>query len=232
MNSNALFRAEKVGENAESDCSQTRKRKGSLPEPLLLSSRHTRSSVTKDSTLRLVKERGSVRVEGLVSGKSPGDGSSSAGSSSSLVSSSLDFSGLSSSLGLEVLDDGSLHGELDQVHGEELWRERRERKRGQFGRREERGESRRRGGRGGRERRREEEREGRKGGRKKEHATNPDDVPNPDDSDPSSRDSLDVGEAPISESGDDGRDELSETEGKHQSGRRPEGGERERAKVG
>lgn len=68
----------------------------------------------KKRRLTLVEERGSVGVEGLVSGDGPGDGVSSSGSgSSSLVSSSLDLSSLSGGLGLEVLDDGSLHGELE-----------------------------------------------------------------------------------------------------------------------
>lgn len=45
----------------------------------------------------------------------------------------------------------------------------------------------------------------------------PDDVPNPDNTDPSTGDAFDIGEAPVTESGDDGGDELSQTEGKHQS---------------
>ena len=44
----------------------------------------------------------------------------------------------------------------------------------------------------------------------------PDDVPNPDDTDPSTRDSLDIGEVPVTETGDDGRYELSNTERRHE----------------
>lgn len=47
----------------------------------------------------------------------------------------------------------------------------------------------------------------------------PDNVPNPNDTDPSTRDTSDVGEAPVSEGGDDGRDELSETESTHEGER-------------
>ena len=48
----------------------------------------------------------------------------------------------------------------------------------------------------------------------------PDNVPDPDDSDPSTGDSSDKGEAPVSVGGDDGRDKLSKTEGTHESVRR------------
>jgi len=44
----------------------------------------------------------------------------------------------------------------------------------------------------------------------------PDNVPDPDDTDPSTRDTSDKGEAPVSVSGNDGRDELSKTEGTHE----------------
>ena len=102
---------------------------------------------------------GSVRVEGLVSGSSSGQ------SFSRLVD---EGGGNSGSLSLlEVLDDGELHGVLDEIHGEV-----------------------------------------------------PDNVPDPDDTDPSTRDRSDVGEAPITESGNDGRDQLSETEGNHECVRR------------
>lgn len=47
----------------------------------------------------------------------------------------------------------------------------------------------------------------------------PDNVPDPDDTDPSSRDSPDVGEAPVTVSGDDRRDQLSNSEGNQESSR-------------
>jgi len=47
----------------------------------------------------------------------------------------------------------------------------------------------------------------------------PDDVPDPDDTNPSTGYSVDLGEAPVTEASDDGRDELSNTEGNHQGGR-------------
>lgn len=43
----------------------------------------------------------------------------------------------------------------------------------------------------------------------------PDDVPDPDDTDPTTRDTSDVGEAPVTVSGNDGSDKLSDTEGTH-----------------
>jgi hypothetical protein len=104
-------------------------------------------------------EVGSVRVHGLVSGSSSGK------SFSRLVDNGGGSTGGLSLL--EVLDDGELHGVLDQVHGEV-----------------------------------------------------PDNVPNPDDTDPTTRDGLDVGETPVTEGGNDGRDQLSETEGNHQGVRR------------
>lgn len=99
----------------------------------------------------------SVRVQGLVSRLS----------SSDRLAAGIDrvregsLSGLSL---LQGLDDGELHGELDQVEREV-----------------------------------------------------PNDVPNPDDTDPSTGDVLDVREAPVTETGDDGGDQLSQTEGEHQS---------------
>lgn len=45
----------------------------------------------------------------------------------------------------------------------------------------------------------------------------PDNVPNPNDTDPSTGDVVHVRETPITETGDDGGDELSQTEGKHKS---------------
>lgn len=48
----------------------------------------------------------------------------------------------------------------------------------------------------------------------------PDDVPNPDDSDPSTRDTSDVGEAPVSVSGNNRGDQLSDTESTHKRIRR------------
>ena len=47
----------------------------------------------------------------------------------------------------------------------------------------------------------------------------PDDVPNPDDTNPATRDSLDVGEAPVTVGSNDRRDELSDAEGTHESNR-------------
>lgn len=44
----------------------------------------------------------------------------------------------------------------------------------------------------------------------------PDNVPNPNDTDPSTRDTVHVGETPISESSNDRRDQLSKTEGTHE----------------
>jgi len=107
------------------------------------------------------EERGTVRVHGLVAGGSAleaglGGGIESWGSSS--------LGGLAL---LEVLDDGGLEGELDQVEGEV-----------------------------------------------------PDDVPDPDNSNPATRDSSDPGEPPVTVSGNDGRDELSDTEGDHEGGGR------------
>jgi len=115
------------------------------------------------STLELVggsrDEVGSVGVERLVSRSSSGKS----------FSFGIDNGG-GSSIGLsllEVLDDGELHGVLDQVEREV-----------------------------------------------------PDNVPDPDDTDPSTRDGLDVGETPITEGGNDGRNQLGETEGNHESVRR------------
>ncbi len=71
---------------------------------------------------------------------------------------------LASLPGLEGLDDGELHSELDQVEGEE-----------------------------------------------------PNNVPNPDDTNPSTGDSLNVGETPVTEGGNNGGDELSQAEREHQS---------------
>jgi len=48
----------------------------------------------------------------------------------------------------------------------------------------------------------------------------PNDVPDPNDTDPSTRDTSDVGEAPVSIGGDNRRDELSKQEGTHESIRR------------
>jgi len=102
---------------------------------------------------------GSVGVEGLVSGSGSGQ------SFSRLVD---EGGGSTGSLSLlQVLDDGELHGVLDEIHGEV-----------------------------------------------------PNNVPDPDDTNPSTRDGSDVGETPITESGNDGRDQLSETEGNHERIRR------------
>ena len=49
----------------------------------------------------------------------------------------------------------------------------------------------------------------------------PDDVPHPDDANPATRDSLDVGEAPVSVRSDDRRDDLRNDEGEHQGNGRP-----------
>ena len=101
--------------------------------------------------------RGSVGVERLVSRLSSSDGL--AGGIDRVSSGGL--GGLSL---LQSLDDGELHGELDEVEREV-----------------------------------------------------PDDVPDPDDTDPSTRDVLDFRETPVTETGDDGGDQLSQTEGEHQS---------------
>jgi hypothetical protein len=108
-------------------------------ESLLLVGGHG-DLVASETPLGGLEERGSVRVQGLVSGDS-----------SLHRSARLDTSrmGLGSSSLLKGLDDGVLHGELDEVHGEV-----------------------------------------------------PDDVPDPDDTDPSTGDRSDVGEAPVSEGGD------------------------------
>lgn len=45
----------------------------------------------------------------------------------------------------------------------------------------------------------------------------PDDVPYPDDTDPSTRDASDVGEGPVSVGGNNGRDELGDAEGDKES---------------
>jgi len=45
----------------------------------------------------------------------------------------------------------------------------------------------------------------------------PDNVPDPNDTDPSTGDVVNVRETPVTESGDDGGDELGQTEGKHKS---------------
>lgn len=45
----------------------------------------------------------------------------------------------------------------------------------------------------------------------------PDDVPDPNDTDPSTGDVVHVRETPITETGDDGGDELGQTEGEHKS---------------
>lgn len=45
----------------------------------------------------------------------------------------------------------------------------------------------------------------------------PDDVPNPNDTDPSTGDVVNVRETPVTETGDDGGDQLGQTEGKHKS---------------
>lgn len=44
----------------------------------------------------------------------------------------------------------------------------------------------------------------------------PDDVPNPDDTDPTTRDGGDSSESPVSETGNDGRNELGQAEGSHE----------------
>ena len=41
-------------------------------------------------------------------------------------------------------------------------------------------------------------------------------LPDPDNTDPATRDGVDLGEAPVSEPGNDGRDQLSDTEGDHE----------------
>jgi len=91
-------------------------------------------------------ERHTIRVQRLVDGGSArlgtSDGDTGGGDGSS--------GGLDMPVA-EVLDDSSLHGELDQVKGQE-----------------------------------------------------PDDVPDPNDTDPSTRDGVDLGEAPVTEPGDDG----------------------------
>lgn len=100
--------------------------------------------------------RGSVRVQRLVSRLGSSDGSTSG----------IDRVGLEGLGGLSLLqclDDGELHGELDQIQREV-----------------------------------------------------PDNVPDPNDTDPSTRDVVNVREAPVTETGDDGRDELGQTEGEHQ----------------
>lgn len=102
------------------------------------------------------EERGSVRVEGLVSGCGTLE----------FVSVFVDKSwgGLSGLSSLKSGDDGTLEQEFDQVEGEV-----------------------------------------------------PDNVPDPDDTDPSTGDGFNISETPVGETGNDGGNQLSETEGKHQS---------------
>jgi len=47
----------------------------------------------------------------------------------------------------------------------------------------------------------------------------PDDIPDPDDTDPATRDGVDLGEAPRAVGGDDGGDELGDAEGADEGGR-------------
>ncbi len=53
----------------------------------------------------------------------------------------------------------------------------------------------------------------------KVHGEVPDDVPDPDDTNPTTLDRVNVGEAPVTVSGNDGRDELSKAESTHKSER-------------